>query len=105
VLAPKSGSYRNTLGVALYRAGEWKAAIEALEESERLAPDKYLHSNGLFLAMAHWQLGQKDEARAWYDRTIAWMDKHGLKHYEPPSLRAEADELMKKEPGKRPDRP
>lgn len=47
-LAPDASHIWNTLGVALYRAGDWKAAIEALEESERLAPDKYLPSNGIF---------------------------------------------------------
>ena len=30
---PQSGDFRNTLGVAHYRVGEWKAAIEALEKS------------------------------------------------------------------------
>jgi Flp pilus assembly protein TadD len=104
-LAPNASHIWNTLGVALYRAGDWKGAIEALKKSERLAPGNYLHSNGFFLAMAQWQLGQKDEARAWYDRAVAWMDKRGLKDDGPLSPRAEAGELMKTEPGKRPDRP
>jgi tetratricopeptide (TPR) repeat protein len=96
--APNESNFWNTLGVALYRAGDWKGAIDALDESETLAPDKYLHSNGFFLAMAEWQLGHKDEARAWYERTIAGMDKRGLKDNGPQSPRAEADELMKEEP-------
>ncbi len=29
-----------------------------------------------FLAMAHWQLGQKDEARTWFDKSIRSMDKN-----------------------------
>src|SRR5262249_54029929 len=32
-LAPEVGGFWNTLGVAHYRAGEWKAAITALEKS------------------------------------------------------------------------
>ena len=28
-----------------------------------------------FLAMAHWQLGHKEEARRWYDQGVAWMEK------------------------------
>ena len=85
-LAPNASDIWNTLGVALYRAGDWEAAIEALEKSERLTPDKYLTSNGFFLAMAHWQLGQKDEARAWYDRAVAWIDNHSLKNDGPLQL-------------------
>ena len=29
-----------------------------------------------FLAMARWQLGEKDKAREWYDRAVQWMDKN-----------------------------
>ena len=25
-----------------------------------------------FLAMAHWQKGDKDEAREWFDKAVAW---------------------------------
>ena len=28
-----------------------------------------------FLAMAHWQLGEKGKAREWYNRAVQWMDK------------------------------
>jgi hypothetical protein len=29
-----------------------------------------------FLAMAHGQLGHKDEARKWYDKAVEWMEKN-----------------------------
>ena len=29
-----------------------------------------------FLAMAHWQLGNHDQARAWYEKSVAWMEKN-----------------------------
>jgi tetratricopeptide (TPR) repeat protein len=61
--APKFGSYWNTLGVALYRVGDWEDAIAALEKSEALEPGKYVAGNGFFLAMAHWQRGEKEQAR------------------------------------------
>src|SRR5262249_47187761 len=48
-LAPKAATNWNTLGVAHYRAGDWKAAIAALEKSESLAPDKSLAFNAFFL--------------------------------------------------------
>src|SRR5262249_2149704 len=69
-LNPKQSYYWNTLGVAHYRAGDWKGAIGALEESIRLTSDIRAY-NGLFLAMAHWQLGDRDQARAWYDTSVA----------------------------------
>ena len=69
-LAPKQGTFWNTLGVAHYRAGDWKAAVAALEKSEELrnGGDSF---DWFFLAMAHWQLGEKDEARKWYDQAVA----------------------------------
>jgi serine/threonine protein kinase/tetratricopeptide (TPR) repeat protein len=104
-LAPKSPHILNTLGVACYRTGDWKGAIAALSRAEELAPDKSLGFNAFFLAMAHLQLGHKDEARMWYDRAVAWTEKHGPKNDDLWRFRAEAEQLMKKEPGKKPDRP
>jgi serine/threonine-protein kinase len=94
-LEPQKASYQSTLGVAQYRVGDWRAAIEALEKSEALEPDKHVAHNGFFLAMAHWQLGHKDEARAWYDKAAAW-DATNLPPQEKEELsrfRAEAGEL------------
>ena len=61
------------LGVALYRDGDFSASIEALKKSEELVPGRSLSFNGFFLAMAHWQLDRKDEARQWYDQSVEWM--------------------------------
>ena len=60
-LAPKEGGYWNTLGVAQYRVGAWQAAITALERSMALRQggDAF---DWLFLAMAHWQLGHREDA-------------------------------------------
>jgi serine/threonine protein kinase/tetratricopeptide (TPR) repeat protein len=57
----------DTLGLALYRNGEWKEAVAALERSMRLG-DTVIIERFFFLAMAHWQLGDKKRARTWYDR-------------------------------------
>jgi uncharacterized protein HemY len=35
-LVPNEGSFWNTLGMAHYRAGDWKAAVEALNKSIEL---------------------------------------------------------------------
>ena len=36
-----------------------------------------------FLAMAHQQLGNKDEARKWYDQAVKWMEKPREKNAGP----------------------
>jgi tetratricopeptide (TPR) repeat protein len=63
-----------TLGVAHYRAGEWKEAIEALEKSMQLGAGDD-PSTGFFLAMAWWRKGVKDQARSWYDKAVQGIEK------------------------------
>ena len=60
--------------MAYYRAGDWKAAIAALEKSMELnkGGDSF---DWFFLAMAKWQSGEKDAAREWYDKPVEWMQK------------------------------
>ena len=36
-------------------------------------------SDWLFLAMAHWRMGQRTEARRWYQQAVNWMEKHASK--------------------------
>jgi tetratricopeptide (TPR) repeat protein len=74
-LMPKAGSHWNTLGVSHYRAGDWKAAMAALDKSRefRKGGDAY---DWLFLAMAHRKLGQTKEARKWYEQAIEWLQKN-----------------------------
>jgi tetratricopeptide (TPR) repeat protein len=91
--APRADRW-NTLGITLYRSGDWKAAIVALEKAEALEGDNDLASNSFFLAMAHWQLGQKDQARDWHDKAVAWMVKNRPKDEELLRFRAEAAALM-----------
>jgi tetratricopeptide (TPR) repeat protein len=90
--APKAGHCWTALGVARYRNGERKEAIDALEMAAELtsggSPTEWL-----FLAMSHWQLGQKNEAREWYDRAATWMKEKDATE-ELARFRAEADELF-----------
>jgi tetratricopeptide (TPR) repeat protein len=90
---PKNGEFWNKRGVACYRAGDWPGAIEALEKSMELRrggdPNDWF-----FLAMAHWQTGDKTKARTWYDRAIAWTDKNQPKNEELLRFRAEATALI-----------
>jgi WD40 repeat protein len=92
-LAPNVGNFWNTLGVANYRAGKWKAAIGALEKSMALRKGGD-SEDWFFLAMAHWQLNKKEKARAWYDKAVEWMDKHPPKNEELRRFRAEAAKLL-----------
>jgi tetratricopeptide (TPR) repeat protein/serine/threonine protein kinase len=73
-LAPRNPNYLNTLGIAEYRAGNWQAAVEALTKSVSLRDAGVEASDWFFLAMAHWRLGNKDEARRWYEIAVNWMD-------------------------------
>src|SRR5262249_37319774 len=92
-LAPQNGGRWNTLGVAHYRAGDWKTAITTLQKAIplRLGGDSF---DFFFLAMADWQLGEKKEALAWYDKAVQWMDKHKPKDEELRRFRAEATDLL-----------
>ena len=46
------------------------------------------------LAIAHGHLGNKDEARKWYDQGVRWMDKNNCNDEELRRFRAEASELL-----------
>jgi WD40 repeat protein/serine/threonine protein kinase/tetratricopeptide (TPR) repeat protein len=92
-LVPLDGDYWNTLGVAHYRAGDWNAARAALEQSVQLH-DGGNAFDGFFLAMTHWRLGQKEEARRWYARAVEWMDKNRPQDEELRRFRDEAKTLL-----------
>jgi tetratricopeptide (TPR) repeat protein len=111
-LVPRAGAYWQTLGVAHYRAGQWREAITALDKSEALldksealAPGSSMNIqngffqasmgiNGFFQAMAHWKLSQKEGARSWYDRAAKWTDQHRPHSPALHRLRLEAAALL-----------
>jgi tetratricopeptide (TPR) repeat protein len=90
---PWDADLRNTLGVAHYRNGDDKAAVTELKTaaSLRAGGDCF---DWLFLAMAHWRLGDRDQARTWLDRAVQWMDKHQPHHDELRRFRAEAEAML-----------
>ena len=57
----------NTLALAEYRVGHWNESIAAAEHSMALREGGSA-SDWFFLAMAHWQKGEKGEARKWFKR-------------------------------------
>ncbi len=71
-MVPDNGDYLNTLGVALYRNGNWKDAITALKRAEELSPNRITAHNAYFIAMSFWQLSDPAAAIEWYEKAIAW---------------------------------
>jgi serine/threonine protein kinase/Flp pilus assembly protein TadD len=83
----------DTLGVAQYRAGDYQGAIESVRRSMELNVEP--NAEGWFvLAMAHYQLRNREEARRWYERAISWMNENAPTHQDLIRLRAEAEELL-----------
>jgi tetratricopeptide (TPR) repeat protein len=88
----------NSLGLAHYRNGDYKAAIAALERSMELRKGG-VRRGGFFLAMSHWQLGNKDEARRCYEKEVEKMGEpagpgNTTSDEELNRIRAEAAELL-----------
>jgi serine/threonine protein kinase len=99
VAAGPNHTNRTTLGVALYRAGEFGPAIAELEASDRLDANAYVSAhNGLFLAMAHRRLGHAKEAADYLDRSAAWMKSHPPGTPELQRLRSEAEAVVRFDP-------
>jgi WD40 repeat protein len=70
-LRPGKAMFWRTLGMAHHRAGNWPAAAAALERAQELG---FLDGAGQFcLTMAHWRLGNRDEAWRWYHKGVGWL--------------------------------
>ena len=95
-LDPGNHDRWHTLGVAHCRAGNWQEALAALEKSKKLQPDGDEMSSfqSFFEAMAHAKLGDRNEARRYYDQGVRWMTKHSPNHADLRRFRAEAAVLV-----------
>ena len=91
--APEMGDYWNTLGVAHYRAGEFQSALIALGRSMELRSGGDA-ADYFFLAMAYERLGDRKQARTWYDKAVQWMDKRSPQGEGDLRYRAEAKEIL-----------
>jgi serine/threonine protein kinase len=95
--APDNGNYWSTLGVAYCRIGDWKGAIEALKKSNALVrAGAETLTNAFCLAIAHWHLGNKEQARHWYGHAVAGMEKHVPQNADLRRLRAETEKSLGK---------
>jgi WD40 repeat protein/Flp pilus assembly protein TadD len=73
-LVPEERTFWNTLGVAYFRAGHWSEAITSLTKATELPAAELEGLDTFFLAMSHWQLGEKEKARQRFDQAVQWMD-------------------------------
>jgi Flp pilus assembly protein TadD len=99
---PNDGNVRNTLGAILYRAGQHQEAVIALNEGLVLKGTDGSAHDFLFLAMAHHRLGQADEAKKWWDKTVQAIEKAPPvawdERLELDLLRREAEQVLSNNP-------
>jgi TPR repeat protein len=97
--ASTNGLYRNTLGVAYYRAGRYCEAAEIFRSDLPLQEDKFLAYDLYFLAMSHCRLDETTRARDYYDWAVRWAatqrDLQPEQCAELTAIRAEAEGLLK----------
>ncbi|CAN5832741.1 hypothetical protein BH23PLA1_BH23PLA1_10090 [soil metagenome] len=86
---PARGAYWNTLGAALYRAGDPRAAIEALRRSVELSGGGPF--DDLLLALAHGRVGEAAAAVGHLKRARERLSQHALAHADLDRLRSEAE--------------
>jgi WD40 repeat protein/serine/threonine protein kinase/Flp pilus assembly protein TadD len=81
---PDAAEHLDTMGLVLLRQGNYSLALQRLNESiaayERTAkagekPSYPVTYAELLLALCHQKLGNKHEARRWYDQAVATLDK------------------------------
>ena len=91
-LSPQDGSFRSILALAEYRSGHWDLSLAAAERSIELKK-RGDALNWLILAMGHWQKGDKDRARTWFDKAAASLKQDPPKNRDLRQLWAEAAAL------------
>lgn len=87
-------------GTRSYRSGQWQAAADSLETALRLRRpgDESTVINQFFLAMARWQLGEKDAARRQFAVARASLANKPIRAIDEPACEAEAAALLGERP-------
>ena len=93
-LEPDSAFVIGSLGMAQYRVSQFAPAVESLDKSIKRMEDDVSLSFRFFLAMAHWQLGQKDEARQQFDKSVELMEQMAEANSTLKLIHTEAAELL-----------
>jgi serine/threonine protein kinase/WD40 repeat protein/tetratricopeptide (TPR) repeat protein len=103
---PDNSLIVNTLGVVLYRNGQYAAAVGTLEKSLALGEGRWDGYDLFFLAMCHGKLGDPARARECFDRGVKWCAAR--KDLEPgqveelTAFRAEAERVLAETQPKQP---
>jgi tetratricopeptide (TPR) repeat protein len=92
-LQPDNAMYRSNLGVALLRAGDYKAAVEALEKIEEMTKGNTRRS-GFVLAMAYWHLDERQKSRQVDEQAARRMDENRQDDEDQRRFRNEAAQLL-----------
>jgi serine/threonine protein kinase/WD40 repeat protein len=97
-LAAGNAAYRKTLGVAYYRAGRYREAVEVLRPNLESQRDEALALDLYFLAMSLHRLGETARARDYYDWAVRWakvqQGPDAVPNEELATFRSEAEELL-----------
>jgi tetratricopeptide (TPR) repeat protein len=92
-ISPKSWECWNTLGVALFRNGDWEAANKALMTAQEKNPGANAF-DGYFLAMTLWHQGKRQAARRWLEQAEDWRLRNRPEDLELLRFRTEAEQLV-----------
>jgi tetratricopeptide (TPR) repeat protein len=98
-LAPHLLTCRGTLGRAQYRNGDYRAAMVTLENCIRSREGEksyncFFLADCFFLAMAYWQLGDREQARRYFERGIQPTGREIAPYITIQQIRAEAAALL-----------
>jgi serine/threonine protein kinase/WD40 repeat protein len=97
-LDPGNANYRNTLGLAYYRAGRYREAVDTLRPNLKSQEDAGLAYDLYFLAMSCHRLGEAARARDYYDWAVRWTGaQRGFSATDLEELaafRAEAEQVL-----------
>jgi hypothetical protein len=77
----ESSEKYQVLGWALFRVGKWQSAIETIGKHKTDGKSDFKQS-AFVLAMAYWQLGDKEKGREWFALGNEWMSGYLKKCYE-----------------------
>jgi tetratricopeptide (TPR) repeat protein len=93
---PDNCEYLNTLGVALYRVGQYQKALETLTRSDQLAAEAYgssLPRDLAFAAMSYFQLDRREQAQVYLGRLRVSLKDRNVRNVIRALLR-EAESLI-----------
>jgi tetratricopeptide (TPR) repeat protein len=92
-IEPRDADCWNTLGVAQYRANDWRSAVDSLDKS-MLLRDGGDGFDWYFVAMAYRRLGEKSRAEEFFRKAEAWKQKEHITARELTGIDQEAKTLL-----------